>query len=66
MSNKIWEIIDSGGEIMLIYEVSTVTADGLAPLGAEPSAGTALIKFGSCMNMMNVRPEAEGLFMAQT
>ena len=28
------------------FVVSTVHADGLAPLGARPSAGTVIMKFG--------------------
>ena len=34
-----------------IFEVITVAADGLAPLGARPSAGTVMTMFGSFMHM---------------
>ena len=34
-------------ENMCDIVVSTVAADGLAPLGARPSAGTVMSKFGS-------------------
>ena len=34
-------------ENLFIFSVSTVPADGLAPLGARTSAGTVMTKFGS-------------------
>ena len=42
--------------------VCTVQADGLAPLGARPSAG-AVMKFGSCILM---EPALKGLINAGT
>ena len=33
--------------------VITGPADGLAPLGARPSAGTEMAKYGSCLYTQN-------------
>ena len=38
-------------ENMSNFPVRTVSADGLALLGARPSAGTLMTKFGSCISM---------------
>ena len=38
------------GKNIYNFEVITVPADGLAPLGARPSAGTVMTKFGSCIH----------------
>ena len=40
------------------WEGDAVPADGLAPLGARPSAGTAMTKFGL---YVYTRPILEGL-----
>ena len=40
------------------FVVSTAPADGLAPIGAKPSAGTTMTKFGPCKSM---GPALEGL-----
>ena len=34
---------------MTKFSVSTVPADGLAPLGARTSAGTVMTKFATCI-----------------
>ena len=36
-------------KIMFNVMVTTVPADGLAPLGARPSAGTVMTNFVSCV-----------------
>ena len=36
-------------EILSNYVIMTVPADGLAPLGARPSADTVMTKFSSCI-----------------
>ena len=43
-------IASKPGRNIYNFEVITVPADGLAPLGARPSAGTVMTKFGSCIH----------------
>ena len=43
---KIFDMQGILGEIMCNFSGSTVPADGLAPLGARPSAGTVMTKSG--------------------
>ena len=45
---------------MLISAVNSVAADGLAPEGAGPSAGTVMTKLGS--HNGTTGPEFDGLF----
>ena len=61
LSQRRYDIIECHrilDENMLKFSVNTVSADGLAPWGARPSAGTVMTKFGSCIYM---GPTIEGL-----
>ena len=54
LSKNEFEIINSRRNverIMSNFVVSTAPADGLAAIGAKPSAGTTMTKFGPCKSM---------------